>query len=208
MKTINEYSFRELNNQYIFVYTDTFNYMLQQFFPMPDNTNGFLAYCYLDHEQGMGVEVLQTGFFDSEAKALKLEKENIDNIIRMELEELAGCEAMLLPSSTPFFSNFAGKIAQIQEDYAANAELEITRRALNLDSCRQPYAPDTITVKLIKGEEIAEDCQILVEGTEQLGFFGTLLTEPENNFGVHLGDTISFYNVKNQLGIMCIAVYQ
>lgn len=208
MKSIHDYSFREINNQYIFVVTTVFNELLVENFPMDPETNGFLAYSFIDHEQGMGLEVLCTGHYDADSKALRIEKENVLSRLTLPLEAIEAMDILILPANTPILEIFCPKVKLVDLEHYAEEKVLGTRKVANMDTCRRPYYPDDIQVQLVKGEDQVEACYVRVEGIEQFSLYGTLLEEPQLDFGLHKGDNISFFNVKNEQGIMCIAVFK
>lgn len=208
IKRVSDYNFRELNNQYIFVASTVFNELLVESFPMDMEANGFLGYAFIDHEQGMGVEVLCTGNFNAESKALRLEKEDVLSRVTIPMEAIAEMDIIVVPSNAPVLEIFSAKVKLVNLEHACSENVLATRNVVNMDSCRRNYYPDDIYVQLIKGDEQIEQCSVRVEGIEKFSLYGTLLNEPTKEFGVHQGDKISFFNVKNAQGIMCIAVFE
>ena len=84
--------------------------------------------------------------------------------------------------------------------------MEKTRFLLALDHLRAVDNPDVVEVHLVHGDDGDEKCHVLIENISEMNLSGILLDEPQQDLGLHKGDTLNFYLVKNKQGIMCIAM--
>lgn len=76
--------------------------------------------------------------------------------------------------------------------YDASEEVEKTRGMGFLDDNRDPYYIDDVLVYLTKDGLEPEGCWTRITGLGDHWFMGTLLNEPKQNFGYHLGEQIAF----------------
>lgn len=197
MKQLAEYSFRELQDQYLYIETAVDE----------EEATGIVAYGFISHEQGICFKPLAAAGFDAENKSLKLlafQKTKIDCLTVVNLREKL---AMPLPAGLPVFEQFIEQLEEVKHLSVCSQEVEQTRLVQNLDGCRAMDNPDVVTVQLVRGGAV-ESCYVLLEGIKEMFFYGILLQEPQNDLGIHLGEVISFYNVRNQEGIMCLAVFE
>ena len=74
-----------------------------------------------------------------------------------------------------------------------------------MDGCRNSEFPDDILVMLLHGSRRPEGCWVRCEGIKNGQLVGILLTVPDADFGVHVGDMISFTVVDRNESYMCIA---
>lgn len=77
--------------------------------------------------------------------------------------------------------------------YNADAEVEISRTIKFLDEFRHKLFPDDVLVITIKNGLNPEGCWAGITGLEEDFIIGTLLNEPDQNFGYHAGDAISMF---------------
>ncbi len=62
-----------------------------------------------------------------------------------------------------------------------------------LDPCRHEWYIDDIMVRLMKDGLQTEGCWVRITGLADHYFVGTLLNEPNQNFGWHEGETVAFF---------------
>ncbi|MCW1073651.1 SseB family protein, partial [Streptococcus anginosus] len=82
---------------------------------------------------------------------------------------------------------------EMLEIYNAGDEVEESRNMHFLDESRNPEYPDDVLVYPVKDGNNPEGCWVRIEGLAEDHIFGTLLNEPEQDFGCHEGDKIPFY---------------
>lgn len=202
---IKENSFRELRGRYLYLAVPELAGQLASFFASMQTATGLLCYCYLEHEQGLQFEVLCGACFESALRKLQLLPGNDGQSVKLPYESVMEAEFLTLPEGLPRLAEFAAKVARVQQLCIAAAELEKTRQVVVVDHLRRLERPDEILVQLVRGE-LAEGCYVRLESLGAADLSGTLVSEPQVNFGLHAGDRISFYLVKNVQGIMCMAI--
>lgn len=204
MEIIKEIGFRRLFQQYVYIEYQEKLDVLAQYFNGGEPATGVLAYCYVDHEAGLTFEVLALAKRDGET--LKFYSGNDEISIKFRYSSVANAGALLLPSVLPPLKVYAEKAERIAAAYTYSEAVAKTRLLANLDSCRHEEYPDDVLVYLIHGDDHIEGCYARLEGVGEMNFTGTLLNEPVYDYGVHNGDTFSFYLVRNKRGIMCMAI--
>lgn len=204
MATIREIGFRKLYQQYVYIeHTDKLE-ILAQYFAGSEAATGVLAYCYVDHEVGLSFEVLSLAKLKDEK--LDFYAGNDEIAIKFRYATVADAEALVLPSTLPPLKVYAEKTERIAAAYVHNEAVVKSRLLVNLDSCRHEEYPDDVLVYLVHGDDHIEGCYVRLEGIGEMNLTGTLINEPDYDFGVYKGDNIDFYLVKNERGIMCMAV--
>lgn len=204
METIKEIGFRRLYQQYVYIeYTEKLD-ILAQYFEGGEQATGVLGYCYVDHEAGLTFEVLALAKRNGEA--LEFYSGNDETSIKFRYSSVADAGALLLPSVLPPLKDYAEKTANVDAAYAHSEAVAKTRLLANLDTCRHEEYPDDVLVYLIHGDDHIEGCFVRLENVGEMNLTGTLLNEPAYDYGVHEGDSLDFYLVKNERGIMCMAI--
>lgn len=204
METIREIGFRRLYQQYVYIEHKEKLELLAQYFDGGEQATGVLGYCYVDHGAGLTFEVLALAQRNGEA--LEFFGRNDEITIKFRYGSVAEVDALLLPGVLPPLKAYAEKAERVKQAYAYNETVTKTRLLANLDSCRHEEYPDDVLVYLIHGDDHIEGCFARLENVGEMNLTGTLLNDPVYDFGVHKGDTFSFYLVKNERGIMCMAI--
>lgn len=87
---------------------------------------------------------------------------------------------------------FAGKLEMLR-GYDVPDDVEKTRYMTFLDASRDENCIDDVLVFLIKDELKMEGCWVRIIGLGDHWFIGILLNEPNQDFGYHAGDKITFF---------------
>lgn len=202
---IKEKNFREINGQYIYLAASEFVAQFEQFFADAKSATGILCYCYLEHEHGLRFAILCCACLDKESRKLKLFQGNARQFIKLPYASVSELDCIILPQGLPRLEEFAEKVSAIKAACIVEADVAKTRTLTSLDHLRNAECPDNVAVQLVHGE-VVEECFVRLEGVNEMNLIGTLVSEPKENFGVHAGDRINFYLVKNAQGIMCLAM--
>ena len=140
-----------------------------------------------------------------ERHKLKLCKGNEVQSIKLPYASVSETEMLLLPHNLPRLAEFKAKIDSITINFTADANILKTRQITAIDHLRSLERPDEVLVHVVRGER-AEQCYVRLNGVNEMYLYGTLASEPASNIGVHAGDSLSFYLVKNVQGVMCMAI--
>lgn len=204
---LKEMNFRDIVDKYLYIDAAGVAQNLGSIFEVTDDATGVLCYGYIDAQAGISFEILCCAVYDAAKKTLKLLRGNDEQSAKIRLAELIEAQAAVLPSEMPRLSEFKGKVEMVKQAYKADEATEAMRKLTSLDPARLATHPDIVTVYLVRGDE-AEAVQVLLKEVREVNIIGTLLSEPQAATGLHKGDEISFFLVRNEKGIMCMKVFE
>lgn len=204
---LKEMNFRDTVDKYLYIDAADMAQKLGSIFEVTDDVTGLLCYGYIDAQAGISFEILCCAVHDTDKKTLKLLHGNDEQSAKIRLAELLEAQAAVLPSEMPRLSEFKGKVEMVQKAYKADEATEAMRQLTSLDPARIATHPDIVTVYLVRGDE-SEAVQVLLKEVREVNIIGTLLSEPQAATGLHKGDEISFFLVRNEKGIMCMKVFE
>lgn len=204
---LKEMNFRDIAGKYLYIDAAGVAQNLGSIFEVTEDVTGVLCYGYIDAQAGISFEILCCAEYDAAKKTLKLLHGNDEQMAKIRLAELLEAQAAVLPSEMPRLSEFQSKVAMVQKAYKADKATEAMRKLTSLDPARLATQPDIVTVYLVRGDE-AEVAYVLLKEVREVNIIGTLLSEPQNAAGLHKGDEISFFLVRNEKGIMCMKVLE
>lgn len=204
---LKEMNFRDIAGKYLYIDAAGVAQNLGSIFEVTEDVTGVLCYGYIDAQTGISFEILCCAEYDAAKKTLKLLHGNDEQMAKIRLAELLEAQATVLPREMPRLSEFKGKVEMVKQVYKADEATEAMRKLTSLDPARLAMHPDIVTVYLVRGDE-AEVAYVLLKEVREVNIIGTLLSEPQNAAGLHKGDEISFFLVRNEKGIMCMKVLQ
>lgn len=204
---LKEMNFRDIVDKYLYIDAAGVAQNLGSIFEVTEDATGVLCYGYIDAQEGISFEILCCAVYDAAKKTLKLLRGNDEQSAKIRLAELLEAQAAVLPGEIPRLIEFQSKVATVQKTYKADEATEAMRRLTSLDPARLATHPDIVTVYLVRGDE-AEAVLVLLKEVREVNIIGTLLSEPETANGLHKGDEISFFLVRNEKGIMCMKVLE
>lgn len=204
---LKEMNFRDIVDKYLYIEAARLAQNLGSIFEVTDDVTGLLCYGYIDAQAGISFEILCCAVYDADKKTLKLLQGNDEQLAKIRLTELLEAQAAVLPSEMPRLSEFQRKVAMVQKAYKADEATEAMRKLTSLDQARLATHPDIVTVYLVRGDE-AEASYVLLKEVREVNIIGTLLSEPQKAYGLHKGDEIGFFLVRNEKGIMCMKVLE
>lgn len=204
---LKEMNFRDIVDKYLYINVAGVAQKLGSIFEVTEDVTGVLCYGYIDAQAGISFEILCCAEYDAAKKTLKLLHGNDEQLAKIRLAELMEAQAAVLPREMPRLSEFKGKVEIVKQAYKADEATEAMRKLTSLDPARLAMHPDIVTVYLVRGDE-AEAVQVLLKEVREVNIIGTLLSKPQKASGLHKGDVISFYLVRNEKGIMCMKVLE
>lgn len=204
---LKEMNFRDIAGKYLYIDAAGVAQNLGSIFEVTEDVTGVLCYGYIDAQAGISFEILCCAEYDAAKKTLKLLHGNDEQMAKIRLAELLEAQAAVLPSEMPRLSEFQSKVAMVQKAYKADKATEAMRKLTSLDPARLATQPDIVTVYLVRGDE-AEVAYVLLKEVREVNIIGTLLSEPQKAYGLHKGDEIGFFLVRNEKGIMCMKVLE
>ena len=170
-------------------------------FPQLPGANCLLVYGYIDHEQGLTFEVLAMGCKDGDDFTFATGCADTRVIIRA----FNLPDHDFYPVDAPYEEEHAAKI-ELLKHYDPSPEIEDTRAMEFLDECREPGYVDDVLVYFIRDELAVEACWVRIEQMRSPHLVGTLLNEPNQDFGCHKDDLVTFSVRRMGDGkVVCIA---
>lgn len=164
-------------------------------FPGGENANSILTYGYIDRQAGVTLEVLAAAQVKGENARFENTPEDKRQFIR--IGAVAEDEFLFLADEDgKLTKRYAEKIEMLHY-YDAGEEIEKTREMVFLDVCRHKEFIDDVMVYLVKDGLTPEGCWTRIIGLGDHYILGTLLNEPDQNFGCHEGEKIAFYVQEN-----------
>lgn len=172
-------------------------------FPGADRANCILTYGYIDRMAGLTLEVLATAFMDNEEISFGVG--NAEKLSKIRIESVVDDECYYIDDEDDSMYKLYSDKLDMLKNYDAGDEVEETRNMVILDSSRSPEYPDDVLVYLLKNGNKPEGCWVRIEALAEHEIIGTLLNEPDQNFGYHAGNQISFYvhQTENKEIILC-----
>ena len=159
-------------------------------FPEAETANCILAYGYIDHEAGFTLEIMAAGRKTNNGIRFAEGNDLISSKIRMEV--LEEDEVDLADEEDSLKKRFAGKLEKLHQ-YDVSEEIVQTREMEFLDDSRHKYCIDDVLVYLTRKGLKPEGCWVRIIGLADHWFMGTLLNEPNQNFGYHIGERVAFF---------------
>ena len=199
-------SFREFYHKIVFIKASPIlRISLRERMDCCEYDNGCLAYGYINEREGLSFRILCS----ADVRFNKLTRRSFDPMRTLTLRRKAADDYRFLGLDycDVDTSDFADYIAAMDERYkCAHEQTEKMREFKFLDSVRHPEYPDIVSVMLFKEGMQAEKVWVHCRAFSENELFGKLLTEPQQNFGIHPGNIIGFTPVPQKDGIMCISV--
>ena len=190
-----ETGFRVFDRHFVAVpFTDR---LKRAFRELPDAETAayLLTYGYIDHRAGMTLEVLAAArlgpsgdFAFSRRKPEGALKIRIGSLLE---EDCCGFDAA---GEEELYGLYREEVDAL-ECYQVSEAVEDSRKMGFLDASRNPEYPDDVAVYLMRDGLQPEGCWVRIEDldAEDHELVGTLLNEPDQDFGCHQGEKISFY---------------
>ena len=165
-------------------------------FPGSERADSFLGYGYIDHETGLTIEVLA---LTNEETSEIFDPFPDEVSVKVRIGELLDVPFVIIEDfDGQTRDEYATKLDIIDEGYKGSEELETSREYEFLDEYRDSICIDDVRVLFEKEGNKLEEIWVRIEGLKGSDIVGTILVEPYQDYGVHLGDEITFnMRVKN-----------
>lgn len=176
-------------------------------YPEYEQAEYALTYGYIDHTAGMTLEVMAAAIRREDGKGVRLEDMNLQLASKIRIGVAKDKDCYILDDKlTKCAHEWYREHIERLSDYDVGPEIEETRKMKFLDECRSPEYPDDVLVYLIQDEKTIEGCWVRIEGRAGRNLKGILLNEPDQDLGVHRGETIEFtVNLNSENRIVLIA---
>ncbi len=165
-------------------------------YPNAEKANCVLTYGYIDHDAGLTMEVLAAGFKDGDGFAFFDTSVETRAFIRV---------GAVIDDEFFFFDDADGGLSKkyaekldVLKHYEVSEEIEETRKMGFLDKSRHDFYPDDVMVYLTREGLNPEGCWVRIIGLGDHFIMGTLLNEPDQDFGYHEGEKVAFFVQKQE----------
>ena len=165
-------------------------------YPNAEKANCVLTYGYIDHDAGLTMEVLAAGFKDGDGFAFFDTSVETRAFIRV---------GAVIDDEFFFFDDADGGLSKkyaekldVLKHYEVSEEIEETRKMGFLDKSRHDFYPDDVMVYLTREGLNPEGCWVRIIGLGDHFIMGTLLNEPDQDFGYHEGEKDAFFVQKQE----------
>lgn len=168
-------------------------------------SDGIIAYGYIDEQCGLSFHVFgAAGVRDGVelVKGMKDEKA----MLLLRRGSVAECSFVDLNEAGVSYPEYISLINMVRENYDTDNEAKENMRKMDfLDEFRNADFPDDVAVVIfsegLQPEQVWMRC---VDVTEEM-LYGTLLNEPNQDYGIHEGDKVGFVPIERKDGLLLAA---
>ena len=162
-----------------------------------------LTYGYIDREAGLTLEMIAAAF--RKGDSFSFADSDISRSYKIRIGTVKEDDFFVFEEEGDLRERFADKIEMISH-YDADEFVEETRKMAFLDQFRHDEYVDDIQVHLVRRSLNTEVCWVRLDGSSGHSLVGTLLNEPTQDFGYHLGERIGFFLSDDENGnVICIS---
>ena len=167
-------------------------------FEVDSRNDGFIAVCFIDHEQGLSFYVIAAAHI--RGQTVFVSKENKSSCLILKAEALSDCLYLNQNYLTVDFTRWEDYVREIMKKYEDDFQEAVSiRDIMELDDFRKPFFPDDIEVLLIGKDFGQERVMVRAEKYGENCLFGILLDEPSSaGTGLSKGDQIDFMLVDRE----------
>lgn len=187
-RVVKNVGWRELVNRFVFVVCPKEIPALHKHFDCSYDDDGFMAFCYIDHDKGVLFNVIATGHIENDY--IKTGKENRNVRFLFAIHDIENYTYVDVGVSIN--SNFVWYAEQSKKYDNTNLAISETRKIRELDAIRHGYYPDDIQVLCVGAGVDIERVWVRCSRIGKNSLYGILLTEPKQNIGYDKGDEINF----------------
>ena len=178
-------TFRDVFDNNFAIPIDGYERQLEDFAGFED-ADSLLVYGYIDHQNGMMLEVLAKGYKTDNGYVFDEPDNTVSCKIRLEDEKDLELTEVEIDED-----RYADKYASLYI-YGKNESINKTRWNRDVDEFRDRYHPDDVRVVLVKDGLNMETCWVRMDDVFEDVITGTLLSTPVQDFSLSEGDAVSF----------------
>lgn len=190
---ITDFSFRQLHHRYVLLLMDEVPSATKTIFSMlkpRSQDNALLLYGYIDSSAGLSFQTMCPACY-SENGNVELSPADPTCVMHMRYDAMRGTLISVDPATD--LERFDGIARSINECYSTTPEIERMRAMKQFDRCRHPQFPDDLLVILSDDQQQKEGLWLRPSNYDGMFVRGTLLNEPNGNFGYHCGDQVTAF---------------
>lgn len=190
LRLFKDVNFREIERQFVYVRAPELLKTYEDLYQISKNDDGFFGLGYVDHEAGLTVRIIAPAHIEANQLVVGGDNKEVMSLLRVEaIEEDSFCPIDIEEIDLGLY----GVYAEQAMSYYEGCEGAVEVRGIEiLDQFRHPYYPDDVEIHFI-GEKIeTENMWLRLTRVEDKTFYGTLLDEPVQKLGIHIGEETSF----------------
>lgn len=179
-------------------------------YPLKEEINSLLVLPYVDHQAGLSFQTVAACLLEEDKLLIYERPDNFENLSNIRLGaakdfEFEYLENLKVPEDFDF-EPFQSHSMETFKHYNDDDKILTLRVLTMLDEYRNEQHPDDILVFFFKEALAPEGMWVRYEDfNEEQEIFGRLLNQPNQDFGVNMGDTVKFSFAKNQDGaLICV----
>ena len=165
-------------------------------YPNAEKANCVLTYGYIDHDAGLTMEVLAAGFKDGDD--FTFFDTSVETRAFIRVGAVIDDEFFFFDDADGGLSKKYVKKLDVLKHYEVSEEIEETRKIGFLDKSRHDFYPDDVMVYLTREGLNPEGCWVRIIGLGDHFIMGTLLNEPDQDFGYHSDEKVAFFVQKQE----------
>lgn len=165
-------------------------------YPNAEKANCVLTYGYIDHDAGLTMEVLAAGFNDGDG--FTFFDTSVETRAFIRVGAVIDDEFFFFDDADGGLSKKYAEKLDVLKHYEVSEEIEETRKMGFLDKSRHDFYPDDVMVYLTREGLNPEGCWVRIIGLGDHFIMGTLLNEPDQDFGYHSGEKVAFFVQKQE----------
>lgn len=206
MRTINDVDFRKLYHKLVYIQCpEIIKKISKAGLGIDETKDGVIAYGYIDETCGLSFSVLNSAVIMDDVDIIKGAKDEKAFMI-LRRGSVAECSYIDLQDAGYLYPEYDEIIGKIRKNYAPKNEIkEVMRNMDFLDEFRNEDFPDDVAVVIFSEGLQMEQVWVRCENVTEEMLYGTLLNEPNQNFGVHEGDEIGFVPIEKDNGLLLVA---
>ena len=170
-------------------------------FEHKNGDNGVLTQGYIDHTAGITFEILCVVRVEEDGR-VEYRTPNPSVSFKLRYDSFEGDVILLSDKLIPVYQD---KIDMIRNGYQVSEEIMKARNSSVFDAFRHPQFPDDMLLYFIQDGFQTEGIWCRVEGEENGRPKAKLLNEPNQDFGIHIGEELTFDWIKQEDKMVGIA---
>lgn len=206
MKPIKAASFRQFYHRLVYIRCPEILKRLEGGgIEIVSDSDGVIAYGYIDEQCGLSFHVFGAASVKNGVELVRGSKDE-KAMLLLRRGSVAECEFVGLDEIGVSYPEYDSLIKMVRDNYdTENEAKEEMRRMDFLDGFRNDDYPDDVAVVIfsegLQPEQVWMRC---CDVTEEM-LYGTLLNEPNQDYGVHEWDRVGFVPIKREEGLLLVA---
>jgi len=206
MKPIRDANFRSLYHKLVYIRCpEIIERLAGAGIEIINGSDGVIAYGYIDEQCGLSFHVFGAASIKEGVELIKGSKDE-KAMLLLRRGSVAECNFVNLDEVGISCAEYIPMIKMIRDNYDTNNEAKENMRRMDfLDNFRNDDFPDDVAVVIfsdgLQPEQVWMRC---VDVTEEM-LYGTLLNEPNQDYGVHEGDKVGFVPIERNDGLLLVA---